>query len=971
MTIGGGGGATASQYTPGPGAGGDAVGAIHIASGATVNLANASITDNLAAGGGGAGSQPSAGGGAPGGAGGFGVGGVYVLGALNYQSSTVDLVGTDNGNYGAGGSGGGNEAGNAAGVAGAGGNTGGENLSGSGTINSSYAPNSAPTASNLTQTVSYTEDPGGSVALADIVVSDVDAGETIAAALTLSDAAAGALTTGTFGSATSTYNAGTGVWTVSGSLSDVNAALAGVAFAPAANWSQDVTVATHVEDAAGAGPADGTITLDVTGVNDAPTGGVAVAGTATQGETLTASQTLADSDGLGAITYQWQRADGGGGWVDIAGATGATLSLTQADVGLTVRAVASYTDQSGFAESVASPATAAVANINDVPTGEVAISGVAQVGGTLSVTNNLADADGLGVVTYQWQAGGVDVGGATGATFALTDAHLGKAITVVARYIDLLGTAETVTSGATAAVSSPPPPPPTTPPSSSEVVDGVQVTTVTGAAADGTPTQVLTIPIVSSTRQEQVGGNTVADIPLVTDGAGEPLLQAQVPTGLGLQVSGATIPKPAGNSLSDLIGEIEDHTTGGSQDQAQLTGAGSGFLQILAADAPLLVQTITPRAAAGTAVPAEGLVISGTPAAPGAPMTALVIDARGLPSGTAIQLHDVEFAALIGAVRVSGGQGEQFVSGDGASQYIVLGEGDDILRGGGGADTVGSAAGADQLFGDDGDDVVFGGDGDDVTHGNAGADTVSGDAGADRAYGGRGDDQVFGGADADMLFGDLGNDVLQGNAGQDTVNGSQGADTLHGGQDGDVLFGGADADLLFGDLGNDVLQGNAGRDTADGGQGADTLYGGQDEDVLFGGADADLLLGDLGGDLLQGNAGRDALHGGDGDDVLHGGQGDDVLRGDDGADTLSGDAGDDRLWGGEGADRFLIRPGGGADEILDFDQAEGDRLIIHPDLTYTLLQQGADTLIDFGGGDSVVLAGVQLASLQDGWLLAG
>src|SRR5690606_4973938 len=101
-----------------------------------------------------------------------------------------------------------------------------------------------------------------------IVVSDFDAGDTITATLTLNDTSAGSLTTGTFGSATSTYNAGTGVWTVTGSTADVNAALAAVAFTPTPNWDQDASITTRIRDAANSGPADGLITLDVTPVND-------------------------------------------------------------------------------------------------------------------------------------------------------------------------------------------------------------------------------------------------------------------------------------------------------------------------------------------------------------------------------------------------------------------------------------------------------------------------------------------------------------------------------------------------------------------------------------------------------------------------------------------------------------------------------------------------------------------------------
>jgi hypothetical protein len=187
--------------------------------------------------------------------------------------------------------------------------------------------NDAPTAANLTQTVTYTEDPGGSVALGDIVVTEVEAGDIITAILTLSNFAAGSLGTGTFGSATSTYNAGTGVWTVAGSLADVNAALAAVAFTPSANWDQDVTIATRIRDAANTGPADGTITLDVTPVNDAPVatmpGAVGV-----NEDALTALTGISFSDpdaGSGAVTATFSVVSGtlaatSGGGVTVGGA---------------------------------------------------------------------------------------------------------------------------------------------------------------------------------------------------------------------------------------------------------------------------------------------------------------------------------------------------------------------------------------------------------------------------------------------------------------------------------------------------------------------------------------------------------------------------------------------------------------------------------------------------------------------------
>ena len=92
----------------------------------------------------------------------------------------------------------------------------------------------------------------------------------VTATLTLSNVAAGSLNTGTSGAVTSTYNAGTGVWTASGALADVNALLAGVTFTPALNFNSNFTIATSISD--GVAPAvTGVKAMTGTPVNDAPT----------------------------------------------------------------------------------------------------------------------------------------------------------------------------------------------------------------------------------------------------------------------------------------------------------------------------------------------------------------------------------------------------------------------------------------------------------------------------------------------------------------------------------------------------------------------------------------------------------------------------------------------------------------------------------------------------------------------------
>ncbi|MEL7448535.1 MAG: DUF4347 domain-containing protein [Pseudomonadota bacterium] len=129
------------------------------------------------------------------------------------------------------------------------------------------AANVAPDATNLDQVVNYTED-DLLVDLADIVVSDANAGDTITVVLTLADTSTGTLTAGSGNG--ETYDPGTGIWTVTGTVAEVNAALAAVAFVPASNNAVSTTISTHVEDLGGLGPLDGVISLNVTPVNDAP-----------------------------------------------------------------------------------------------------------------------------------------------------------------------------------------------------------------------------------------------------------------------------------------------------------------------------------------------------------------------------------------------------------------------------------------------------------------------------------------------------------------------------------------------------------------------------------------------------------------------------------------------------------------------------------------------------------------------------
>ena len=111
---------------------------------------------------------------------------------------------------------------------------------------------------------------------------------------------------------------------------------------------------------------------------------------------------------------------------------------------------------------------------NSPATGAPAISGVAQVGETLTAdTSGIVDADGLENVTqnylwginkgliigavygYQWLADEAEIEDATGSTYILADADEGKAVKVRVSFTDDGGHRETLTSSATAAVTQP------------------------------------------------------------------------------------------------------------------------------------------------------------------------------------------------------------------------------------------------------------------------------------------------------------------------------------------------------------------------------------------------------------------------------------------------------------------------------------------------------------------------------------
>lgn len=118
-------------------------------------------------------------------------------------------------------------------------------------------------------------------------------------------------------------------------------------------------------------------------------------------------------------------------------------SVASGDVNVTVK----VDDGSGADNATTSQSfTIALTAVNDDPIGEVTITGIVIQGGILTATNNLTDADGIGVINYQWQADGIDIEGETGSTYQLNVTDITKSIIVIASYTDAQGTIEAVPS---------------------------------------------------------------------------------------------------------------------------------------------------------------------------------------------------------------------------------------------------------------------------------------------------------------------------------------------------------------------------------------------------------------------------------------------------------------------------------------------------------------------------------------------
>lgn len=335
----------------------------------------------------------------------------------------------------------------------------------------------------------------------------------------------------------------------------------------------------------------------------------------------------------------------------------------------------------------------------------------------------------------------------------------------------------------------------------------------------------------------------------------------------------------------------------------------------------------------------------------------------------------INVSAFIGETTVNGAGGNDTIYGSNQADLLFGGDGNDVINGLVGTDTLDGGAGNDSLNGGDDDDSLLGGDGLDTLLGAGGTNTLDGGAGDDlvcesgdfnfvlnatdltfdigqdlltsielaKLIGGASDNTIdaSGFTGRATLLGGNGNDSLQGGSGADSVDGGAGNDTVGGGLGSDKLVGGSGTDQVLetnvsnltmtstsmSGMGSDSLSGieratfvgTSGNDKISGGsfKGPITMDGLEGNDTLTGGTGNDTLNGGDGNDIVNGTAGNDSLVGGAGNDNLLGGNGNDLMNGGDDNDTLNGQAGNDKIVGGAGDDSLL--GGGGNDSLAGTD----------------------------------------------------
>ena len=160
------------------------------------------------------------------------------------------------------------------------------------------------------------------------------------------------------------------------------------------------------------------------------------------------ASSIMDDDGMGNVQVQWQISKDGETWMNLTGAVHQSFTPRETHVGERLRVQISYVDGQGNLETLISPPSTKVQNVNDKPIGSPQLAGNAREEDALVVdTSLIADEDGVGIYAIIWQRSSTKTEWqafpeSVGEVLQLSQAHVGYSYRAVVSYVDSHGTRE-------------------------------------------------------------------------------------------------------------------------------------------------------------------------------------------------------------------------------------------------------------------------------------------------------------------------------------------------------------------------------------------------------------------------------------------------------------------------------------------------------------------------------------------------
>ena len=160
------------------------------------------------------------------------------------------------------------------------------------------------------------------------------------------------------------------------------------------------------------------------------------------------ASSVVDGDGVGSMQVQWQISEDGTVWSNLSGEIRQSFTPRERHVGRRLRVQLSYVDGQGNLETILSPASTPVQNVNDKPNGAPQLVGAAREEDALVVdTSMISDDDGLGNFSIIWQRSSTKTDWqafpeTNGEVLQLAQRHVGYSYRAVVSYTDGHGTKE-------------------------------------------------------------------------------------------------------------------------------------------------------------------------------------------------------------------------------------------------------------------------------------------------------------------------------------------------------------------------------------------------------------------------------------------------------------------------------------------------------------------------------------------------